>query len=207
MAATLSLVAPALAGTNALTDAAAAAPAQGVVSTTPPTLTKTKPQLVSVPTGTPVVVRLDLPISSQTAKTDDTFTFTVENDVIVSGMLIVAKGAAGQGHVQEAEAAKMMGRSGILILAYDWVTAKDGNKVHVSGLNPSVGGNNTETAVGAGVAAGLAGSIVPFAGFATFAMKGKKAEIGTDHTLTVFVPQACHVTSDMAGKYNDGFAH
>jgi hypothetical protein len=187
-------------GTTQAPSAAPASPSSVI-------LTATRPTRVRIPAGTPIDVHLDAPLSSQHSRTNDLFTFTVVHPVVVAGMLVVAQGAQGQGHVTYAHAAEFLGRSGVLTLAYDWVVGEDNEKIRLAGQAASIGGGNTDTELAGGAAADIASAVVPFAGFAGLAIRGKKAEIGTQDTIRVYVEATVHIRSDELAKFDDGFAH
>jgi hypothetical protein len=198
---------------NPLTAAAAAAgnSAQGPSSqpdvNANVTISKTKQKTIEIPAGTTVLVALDRKLSSQSDKTDDPFTFTAAQNIVVNGMLVIAKGAPGAGHILNASRAGMFGKTGILQPAFDWITAVDGEKIHMTGTQSSVGGVNIESNVAGSVAGSMAGAVIPFAGLGSMAMGGKKAEIGTERPYPIYVSSTVHVVSDQAAKIEDGFAH
>jgi hypothetical protein len=185
----------------ALGTEAQAAPTASVV------LTKVQGTTVTVPQGTRIDVQLEQPLSSQTAKTNDTFAFVVKDPVVVDGMLVIAQGAEGQGHIADARKAAFLGRSGMLTLTYDWVVGEDGEKIHVTGVDGSVGGGNLDTSLAAGAAGAVASAFVPFAGFAGLVVRGKKAEIGTQDSIRIYVEDTVHILSDERARFDDGFAH
>ncbi len=176
--------------------------------------TKTKPRLVTVPLGTQIPIFLDRKISSQSDSTGDVFTFTVAADVYADNMLVIAKGAAGEGHIQEVTKASWLGKTGTLVPAFDWVKGVDGNKIRVTGVSRANGDYNYTSDIAAGAATQVAistapmvaGAFIPFLPLAGVFNKGKKAEIGTDTGLKLWVESTVHVTSDIAAKA-DGFAH
>lgn len=170
-------------------------------------LTKAKPRLVAITSGTIVPVILDRKLSSQTDKTDDVFGFTAASDIVVDGMLVIAKGAIGGGHILSAGKAGAFGKTGSLVPSFDWVTGVDGNRIHMTGVSPSLGGDNSGTVVAGSVASTVAGAFIPLAGFASLGIGGKKAEIGTDRPIKIFVESTVHVTANQAAKVNDGYAH
>lgn len=176
-------------------------------SASPVILTRVEKRTVKIPGGTRIDVQLAQPLSSQTAKTNDTFAFTVEKPVVVDGLLVIAQGAQGQGHVADARKAEFLGRGGMLILAYDWVVAQDGEKLHVTGSDGSAGGGNLDTSLAADAAGTVASAFVPFAGLAGLAVRGKKAEIGSQDTIRVYVEDTVHIRSDEQARFDDGFAH
>ena len=192
-------------------------------------LTKTKARIVLVSLNTPVIVHLNMPISSQTAKIGDTFQITVMHNVASDGMLVIAKGALGQGHVSDVRPAKYSlfnQKPAVLMLTYDWIVGVDGEKIQVSGVlatTPTGGSVLGDTAASTAVLGGVdvvapavatvaGGVFAPVAGILmAFGAHGKggSARIGTADALTIFVRDSVHITSDTAAeKYvAPGFAH
>jgi len=166
----------------------------------------------SVPAGTGMVIKLNEALSSQSAKVDQVFTFTVDRDAFSDGMLVIPKGAQGQGHVAAVSAARIGAKAGSLTLEFDWVVSADGAKLHVSGSNEAAGGVNATTFAGVYTAAAVAQSTIysvfaPLAALGNWAYRGKKAGIGTDVRMAIFVSAPGHVQSDLRIEYHDGFAH
>jgi hypothetical protein len=64
--------------------------------------------------STPIRLQLNKTLSSSTAQVDDAVGFTVSEDVIVDGLLVIPKGAIAMGVVNEAEPKKALGRGGKL---------------------------------------------------------------------------------------------
>jgi hypothetical protein len=166
-------------------------------------------RLIAVNAGTPVYFNLTNAISSGDAQEDQTFTFAVIKDVVTNGMVIIPKGAPGQGHVVSVQKAKWMGRSGSVIVSYDWVTSADGKRLHLQNTTGAVGDGNGDTALGVSIASSVAttaaiqtgaaaagtalGAVVPYAGYASMFVKGKDVTIGTTVPLQAFVAQGAHV--------------
>jgi len=70
------------------------------------------PSTTKLPEGTPISVRLQRALSSESAHAGDTFGATVDQPVVVDGVTIVAEGTAVTGRVLEAKAsATAPGRS------------------------------------------------------------------------------------------------
>ncbi|MGC0773150.1 MAG: hypothetical protein WB543_09460 [Candidatus Acidiferrum sp.] len=64
--------------------------------------------------STPVTMKLDKPITSATAHVGDEVSFEVSEAVIIDGFLVIPKGAAALGVINEAEPKKALGRGGKL---------------------------------------------------------------------------------------------
>lgn len=161
---------------------------------------------VAVAAGTAIEIQLDKPLSSQTNVTNDTFTFVVAADTVVDGYVVIPKGAKGAGHVADASKAQWMGRPGILTIAVDWVTDIAGAKVHVTGTSASAGGDNMNAQAGAVGAASVASMINPLFAFGSLAARGKKAAIGTEDKIRIFVRDSVHIKSSQKAVA-DGFEH
>jgi hypothetical protein len=87
---------------------------------------------VVIPEGTLILTHLASPMSSKDVHTGDVFAFVVGKDVVVDGIVAVAMGAKGVGHVTEAHAAGTHGKSGGIRLAFDYIFAKNGDQVAVT---------------------------------------------------------------------------
>jgi hypothetical protein len=90
------------------------------------------PMTLFIPAGTAIEVHVVGSINSGSARTDDVFQIQAADDVAVNGMIVVRKGAGGQGHIIEADGASGNGHSGSLALAFDYVYAADGGRVKLS---------------------------------------------------------------------------
>jgi hypothetical protein len=162
--------------------------------------------VVTLAANTPIIVHLTAAISSQTANAGDAFQFTVADDVISNGTVVIAKGATGSGHVAAVTPAKvrfMSSKPGSLTLAYDWVTGVDGTKIAVSGNQVSTGNQvnpaNDERIVNAatnGAAVSVAGQYVPAGAVAGMFHRGGKAEIAPADAITIYVLSAVNVTAN-----------
>jgi len=81
--------------------------------------------LVTVPALTPVVIRLEEPISSNKNRPGDHFRITVAEDVRVGDVLVIPAGATGEGEVVHAAKSGAGGKAGELILAARFVRVGD----------------------------------------------------------------------------------
>lgn len=174
--------------------------------------------LTAVPAGTVVTFHLNDPLSSNHAQANQTFTFTVANDVVVNGMIVVEKGAQGQGHVVEASGAHMFGRGGTLTVTYDWVTSADGKRLRIQNVTSTIGDNNVQTATNIAVtesatvdvAGNALGGAVPFVGAAVSALgmaKGKNISVGTDVLLQAYVAETVHVATTQKATLDSAYDH
>lgn len=103
-----------------------------------------------IPDGTPVTVLLRDPLYSKKLPKDSvgaTVNFEVANDVTVSGVLVIRRGALATGHFTDVQKTRNMGRHAELAFAFDTVTAADGQKIPVAAASETVkGGRHAETA-------------------------------------------------------------
>ncbi len=87
---------------------------------------------VVIPAGTKIPLRLAELISSHDAHTGQTFTFYVDQDVVVNGNVVIPHCAAGSGTVTLAGAHGINGHEGNLRLRFDTVTAADGSSLSLT---------------------------------------------------------------------------
>jgi len=79
--------------------------------------------------GTAIKLRLAENLSSATAKTGQSVSFEVIDDVLVQGVVVLPKGAQALATVTEANTKKSMGRGGKLNVNVDSARLVDGEKV------------------------------------------------------------------------------
>lgn len=79
--------------------------------------------------STPIHVKLGKALSSSSAQVGDEVSFEVLEDVVVDGLLVVAKGALASGVVNEVEPKKSLGRGGKLSVLVKSVRLTDDEKV------------------------------------------------------------------------------
>jgi len=122
--------------------------------------TTTRPN--EIPAGTELDVRLEAPLSSETAKVEDRFTATTVADLFNGDTLLIPAGSAVRGIVTGATKAGRVERTGKLTLSFDRVTVK-GQTYPLHGTVTQVlesGGYRQDAgkiAAGAGVGAILGG--------------------------------------------------
>ncbi|HET9029392.1 MAG TPA: hypothetical protein VFN49_04380 [Candidatus Aquilonibacter sp.] len=165
-------------------------------------------QRVTVPGGTNVPIRMVDTISSGTANVGDTFEFKADDNVVVNGWVVIARGAEGRGEITKVDHAGGNGHPGSLGLQLDYVYAVDGEKIRLSSDSKSnvgeqkKGGSSTATLVGYAL-------MGPVGLFAHNWVKGREITIDSSKTYSAFVDSTVHVVSNQRGTANTtgGFAH
>jgi hypothetical protein len=87
------------------------------------------PQEIILPNQTPVHLKLGRELSSATAHVGEEVNFEVARDVIVGGLVVIAKGAPAVGAVTEAEPSKRMGKAGKLNVSVASVLLANNEKI------------------------------------------------------------------------------
>jgi len=136
--------------------------------TTPP-----PPEVVSLPEGTSIRVRLDQELGSNISNAGDTFAATVADDVVVHGRTIIAKGARADGEVVDAKPLGKFKGGALLSVKLDRVHTRWGTyPVETGSIERAEQGKGKRTGVMVGGGAGLGALIGGLAG------GGKGAAIG-----------------------------
>jgi hypothetical protein len=162
---------------------------------------------ITIPGGTAVPIRLVDSIDSGSANVGDTFEFKADDNVVVNGYVVVARGAEGRGTVSSVERAGGHGHAGNLGLKFDYVYAVDGEKIRLEGVKKN---KNGEGNAGASSTATIAGTLLlgPIGLFAHNWVKGKNVTVDSSKVFTVFVSDTVHVVSNQRATASDnGFAH
>ncbi len=162
--------------------------------TAQPSTSVVAPALVSllVPAGSAVPVHVVGSISSGSAKAGDVFAIQAAEDVVVDAMVVIRKGAEGQGHIADTDSAGGNGHSGALALAFDYIHGADGGLVK---LSDSLQKQTEEDRKGAS-------STATIIGFATFGLgglfghnfaHGREKTIDEKTVMSAFVADNVHV--------------
>jgi hypothetical protein len=163
---------------------------------------------VTIPGGTAVTIRMVDTIDSGTANVGDTFEFKVDDNVVVNGYVVIARGAAGKGHVASVDRAGTHGHPGSLGIKLDYVYAVDGEKVRLDSDNKKATGEEKK---GASSTATIIGYATLGVGglFAHNFVKGRNVTLDPSKTYSAFVSDTVHVVSSQraVAPANDGFAH
>lgn len=159
----------------------------------------------AVLSGTAIHFAVATPISSSSAKVGDTFAIIATDELDIDGMVIVEKGAKGQGTIAMVEGAGSNGHAGKLGLQYDYVTASDGNKIKLSNTQHiDQGEGQAGKASTATVATYLL--LGPLGLFAHNFVRGKDLTIDEKTKLTAFVDTTVHVIGARKAQNGAGYA-
>jgi len=115
----------------------------------PPAPTKATPAGfdLTLPNGTPIKVKLNKSLSSETAHVGDVVELTVAEDVLVDGLCVIPRGAAAVGIVSEAEPRKRMGHGGKLGVGVNFVRLANNDKAAVRSYQETAAANSTVGAI------------------------------------------------------------
>jgi len=102
---------------------------------------------LTLPNATPIKLKLNKPLSSETAHVGDVVDLTVAEDVLVDGLCVIPRGAAAVGIVSEAEPKKRLGHGGKLGLGINFVRLANNDKAAVRSFQESAAGNSTAGAI------------------------------------------------------------
>ncbi|MDF2927769.1 MAG: hypothetical protein K0Q75_7 [Anaerospora sp.] len=76
-----------------------------------------------------VRIKMVTPLDTRQNREGDNFTFQASEDVYVNGVLVIAKGAVGEGKILKVQQARNFGRDAKLDLSFDTLQAFDGTEV------------------------------------------------------------------------------
>ncbi len=134
---------------------------------------------VVIPDGTEISAVTTETISSKTAHEDDPISFKVDEDVLINGHVVIAKGAVIKGVVTNAKKSGFFGRGGNLNIRVENTTTVDGQKLKVRAAKGKEGSDKTGTTV----------ALVVLFGPLGFLKKGKNAEIKEGTKVKVFTDE------------------
>jgi hypothetical protein len=137
-----------------------------------------------IPALTPITLQMDAAISSKTAKRGDRFGLTMVGDIMVDGVIVVPRGARGEGEVIHSAGVGFGGRAGELIVAARFLRVGDEKLPLQSFRIFKAGANNTAEAIGLMAAAGAVGAV------AALFVTGTSAEIGAGQFATAKTAKA-----------------
>lgn len=131
------------------------------------------PQVVELPAGTEISVRLDDTLSSKDSQTGESFSATVSDDVIANGTVVIPKGSRADGTVVDAKPLGKFKGGALLAVKLSHVHSTWGSyPVETSSISKAEQGKGKRSAVMIGGGAGLGALIGGLAG------GGKGAAIG-----------------------------
>ena len=144
---------------------------------------------ILVPSGLPVLVSVETPVSSALAKTGDTFTFQSAAPVVIGDYVVIRKGAEGRGVVTVVERARGNGHPGRLGLRFDSIAGVDGSRIALcNALKREDGEEKSGAASTLTIASYLA--LGPVGLFAHDFMRGKDITIDDATVVKVYVDHA-----------------
>ncbi|MET0647839.1 MAG: hypothetical protein ABW208_14580 [Pyrinomonadaceae bacterium] len=122
---------------------------------------------IVLPDGTELTVITTEEISSKTATEGDPLTFKIDEDVLVNGKVVIARGALVKGEISNAKKSGRMGKGGTLSIRILSTTTVDDQKVKLRASKGKEGDDKTGTTV----------ALVVLFGPLGFLKKGKDAKI------------------------------
>ncbi|MEJ7624356.1 MAG: hypothetical protein WKF34_10230 [Pyrinomonadaceae bacterium] len=134
---------------------------------------------VVIPDGTEIAAVTTETLSSKTSVEDDPITFKVEEDVVINGEIVIAKGTGIKGVVSNAKKSGFFGRGGELNVRVESTQTIDNQKLRVRASKGKAGDNKTGTTIALVVLLGPLGLF----------KKGKNAEIKEGTKLKVFTDE------------------
>jgi hypothetical protein len=134
--------------------------------------------------GTPVRLVLKENLSSADATTGQEIAFTVADDVIVNGYMIIAHGALAKGTVTDAQAKRRMGKAGRLNVNIDYAVMANGEHAALRAIKNTKGAGH-----GGAVTTGVVVTAIVFwpAAPLFLLMHGKDIKIPEGTEITAFI--------------------
>jgi hypothetical protein len=145
---------------------------------------------ITLPEGTEFSVITAETVSSKTAAEGDRISLKVEENVVVNGQTLIARGSAVRGVVASVEKAGRMGKGGKLNLRVESAVAVDGQHVALRATKAKEGDDKTGSTVALTVLFGPIGLL----------KKGKDATYPEGTRITVYTDQALTIMPASAGQ-------
>ena len=170
---------------------------------------------MDVPSGTDLVLTLETPVSSETAKPDQPVRAKVAKPVVISGMTVIPEGATVTGAVVSAErAGRVKGRASIALRFNEVVVANTPYRITTSRIARQAEATKGEDATKIGIGAGVGTAIGAIAGGkkgaaigagigggagtgAVLATRGKEVSIPAGATLRTTIQDTVRITAPM----------
>jgi hypothetical protein len=133
---------------------------------------------IVVTEGTAVKVITTSEITSKKAKPNDPVGFTVDEDVVVNGQVVVRKGTEAIGSVVNAEKGGYMGKSGKLAIQVESTKTVDGQPLKLRAAKGKEGEDNTTSTM-----------VLSFISPVFLFKKGGEAKVDPGTPITVYVAQ------------------
>lgn len=133
---------------------------------------------IVVAEGTPINVITAKEVTTKEAKPNDPVDFTVAEDLVINGQVVVRKGTPAIGSVINAEKGGYLGKSGKLAVQVEWTTTSDGQRLKLRAAKGREGDDKTTSTM-------MLSMINP----AFLFRKGGEAKIATGTAVTVYVAE------------------
>jgi Protein of unknown function (DUF2846) len=133
---------------------------------------------IVVSEGTAVKVITTSEITSKKAKPNDPVGFTVDEDVVINGQVVVRKGTEATGSVVNAEKGGYMGKSGKLAIQVESTKTVDGQPLKLRAAKGKEGEDNTTSTM-----------VLSFISPVFLFKKGGEAKVAPGTPITVYVAQ------------------
>jgi hypothetical protein len=144
-------------------------------------------QSVVIPDGTEISAVTTEALSSKTAHEDDPITFKVDEDVVIEGAIVIAKGTLVKGSVTNAKKSGFFGKGGQLNIRVDSTETVDKQKIKLRAAKGKEGNNKTGTTVALVILFGPLGFLKK--GKNAEILEGTKVKVFTDEAKTVVIPK------------------
>lgn len=154
----------------------------------------TETSRVQIPAGTVVELEAASPVSSADVQEGSSMTLMVSRQVVVNGVLVIARGAVARGRVSKSKAAGTWGRGGTLHWTMEDVVAVDGTRVPIELSDRLDGKNRSKAVVAAAIATGA--MILPYTppvGLIWALKKGDEAVLDESRKSTSIVSKKTEV--------------
>ena len=147
--------------------------------------TQDPPAEIVLTEGTPINVVTAQEITSKAAKPNDPVKFTVNEDLVINGQVVVPKGTAAIGSVINAEKGGYLGKSGKLGVQVESTQTVDGQPLKLRAAKGREGDDKTMSTY-------VLSAIVPF----FLLKKGGDATIASGTAVTVYTAEEKHFRVD-----------
>lgn len=192
-----------------------AAPAGGESPAKAPVRRQLTMMPMDVAAGTPIEIRLETPVASDTSKAEDTVRGKVAKAIVVSGMTAIPEGAPVKGTVVAAEeSARVKGRASIAIRFNEVVVGNTPYKIQTTRISRLAPATKGEDAKKIGIGAGVGTAIGAIAGGkkgaaigagvgagagtgAVLATRGEEVQIPAGTVLKTTIDETVRITAPM----------
>lgn len=96
-------------------------------------------QIVKVPVGTPVTLKLANPVSAETSNAGDLVMFSVVSDVLVNGKVVIPAGSTANGLIMKAKKRNFIGLPASIMIQVNTIQGADGSNIPISVSKESEG--------------------------------------------------------------------